>query len=428
MSNFNDRMDTISNILNYPQIPLVKTKLSKYTYSDELPAGINAIVAIASYTGFNQEDSVMINRDAVDRGLFVSTYYKCIKEQCSKNHSTGEEEIFKAPPRESRDKPYDYSKIGDDGFVPLNTYVKGGDIIIGKVMPRKSEDNISSIDCSIPMKPTDEGFIDMNYKDINHEGYAFCKIRIRNFRKPEIGDKLASKNAQKGSIGMIYEQKDMPFTKDGIVPDIIMNPHAIPSRMTIGQLIECILGKACCFTGERGDCTPFENANIETIAQILERNGMERYGNEILYDGRSGRQMKTEIFIGPTYYQRLKHMVTDKMHYRGNVGPIVFLTRQPSEGRSRSGGMRLGEMERDALIAHGTSMFLKERMLDVSDGFKQYICKNCGFAAIGNPNKNLYSCRLCKNDGNISQIRIPYAFKLLTQELHSMNVSLRYII
>ena len=778
MSNFNRRIDTMGNILNYPQRSIVRTRLSKYTYSSELPSGTNAIVAIMTHTGFNQEDSIIVNQSALDRGLFTSTYYKAMRDVCTKNHSTGEEEVFTNPTNMTNGKPFSYRKLGEDGFVEKNTYVDGNDVITGKVMPKKMNGVISYQDNSLCMKSNDEGYIDMNYSGINSEGYKFCKIRIRKNRKPEIGDKCASLAAQKGTIGMTYKHQDMPFTKDGIVPDIIMNPHAIPSRMTIAQLMECIMGKAGCHIGAYGDSTPYNDCSVESIAKVLELSGMERYGNEIMYNGRTGEQIKTEIFIGPTYYQRLKHMVVDKAHCtladhevltstgwkfipevtmddevailkdgklvyekpleihhypdyegkmyriknsnidldvtanhrmyvktchtrkriwsdyrlekaedimgkmvkykknaewdapayqfilpafeehpekildmdswltfigiwlaegcahngkrekiytistcvhkqrvkdvlynaitklgyhytvnnnvlvinnkqlhaylaplsvgapnkympewvwklskeqaklmvysmqlgdgsfkknstssmyytssikladdfmrlllhagwsgnkschikagantvqirgkdvtnnydiwrisviktknepcvnhghvktqeiqeeeiydykgavyclsvsseifmvrrngkpvwtgnsRGSNGPIVMLTRQASEGRARNGGLRLGEMERDAILGHALPGFLKEKMLDTADNYRIFICKKCGMSATVNTEKNIYKCNNCKNCTDIAQIRIPYAFKLLTQELYTMNVMMRYV-
>ena len=573
-TNFNTRIDTMAHVLHYPQKPLVRTKLSKYTNADSLPSGINAVVAIMTYSGFNQEDSVMINQSAVDRGLFTSSYYKSYRDMCSKNHSTGEEEIFTKPVIEAdgRAKPYNYEKLGPDGFVPKDTFVDANDICVGKVMPQKVHGVVTHRDTSSQVKGNDEGHIDKNYQSINGDGYKFCKIRLRQYRKPVIGDKLASKCAQKGTIGMMYKQQDMPFSKNGITPDIIMNPHAIPSRMTIGQLMECIMGKASCHLGTYGDATPFTDCSVEGIASILERSGYERYGNEVLYNGRTGQQIQTEIFIGPTYYQRLKHMVNDKahcltmdhevltnsgwkffpeitmedkiatlkagevvydnpislLHYpdyngemyhisnrlintdvtinhrmwvsiledsvwsqfklmkvsdilgktvkyhnpsgeidvsdayqkvymfsgqvfclqvpsevflvrrnglavwtgnsRGSSGPLVSLTRQPAEGRARNGGLRFGEMERDAIVAHGASTFLKERMLDVSDNYRVYVCNKCGLICTANPDKNIFKCNNCKNNAEISQVRIPYAMKLLMQELMSMSVAPRIVL
>lgn len=434
VSNFNNRTDTMSHILHYPQKPLTRTALSKFTNNERLPSGINAIVAIMTHTGFNQEDSVMMNKSAIDRGLFTTTYYKSYRDQCSKNHSTGEEEVFMKPETESPStgkvtcKPFNYDKLGADGFVPKNTFVDSTDIIVGKVMPHKAQGVVQYRDTSLQMKGNDTGYIDMNYTGTNGDGYKFCKVRLRTPRKPTIGDKVASRHAQKGTIGMVYNDADMPFTKDGIRPDIIMNPHAVPSRMTIAQLMECIMGKAACGIGACGDCTPFTNCSVESIAQILETSGFEKYGNEILYNGRTGQQIQTEIFIGPTYYQRLKHMVADKMHSRSSNGPIVLLTRQPAEGRARNGGLRFGEMERDVLIGHGMGLFLKERMLDVSDNFRVFPCRKCGMISIANPEKNIYRCGTCKSLADTAQIRIPYAMSLLLRELESMSVALRLCI
>ena len=344
-SNFNTRIDTMGHVLHYPQKPIVKTKLAQYTNSDSLPSGINAVVAIMTYSGFNQEDSVMVNQSAIDRGLFTSSYYKSYRDMCSKNHSTGEEEFFTKPvvDTDGRVKPFNYEKLGEDGFVPKNTYVDMNDVCVGKVMPHKQHGVVTHRDTSTQIKGNDEGYIDQNYQSVNGDGYKFCKIKLRQYRKPVIGDKVASRSAQKGTIGMTYKQHDMPFSKNGITPDIIMNPHAVPSRMTIGQLMECIMGKAACHLGTYGDSTPFTDCSVEGIANILARSGYERYGNEILYNGRTGQQIQTEIFIGPTYYQRLKHMVCDKMHGRGSSGPLVSLTRQPAEGRARNGGLRFGK-------------------------------------------------------------------------------------
>jgi len=317
--NYRDRYDTLGHVLNYPQHPLVKTRMSSILNNDHMPNGINAIVAIATYTGFNQEDSVILNKSAVDRGLFVSTYYKTYKEQNNKNHSNGEEEFFTKPDVKNI-KPYNYDKLEDDGFVKENTFVKAGDVIIGKCMPNKNGTTITYKDNSVSLKNNEKGFIDRNayndkyFNNVNGDGYNFCKVRVRSERVPTIGDKFSSRAAQKGTCGILYSQEDMPFTKDGIVPDLIMNPHAIPSRMTIGQLLECIMGKACTSLGTYGDATPFSDLSVEEIAAVLEKCGMERYGNEVMYNSRTGEQMPTDIFIGPTFYQRLKHMTADKVH------------------------------------------------------------------------------------------------------------------
>lgn len=727
MSNFRKRYDTMCHVLNYPQAPLVQTKVAKLVNNDKLPCGENVIVAIGCYTGYNQEDSIMMSQDSVDRGMFRSTYYRTYKEQNNKNHSTGEEEYFCKPtPSTTKQlKPFNYAKLGEDGFVPENTFVESGDIIIGKCMPQKNGNVIMNKDTSLVLKNNEMGFIDSNfYNDkpnitTNGDGYVFAKVRVRSDRIPCIGDKFcvpgnvevithngwkyikdvfegeeilqmdpdtliasytpvvkkykfhhngpinviqgkhihlkatsehkhfvynsdtqsyglklstditpqdqfyksctnvvhpsgytsnnysdvayiygsfmaygyidvfpkrvhfgyterlvsileklhikytntgpdnivtvksedhsttrlynfitdvqgyikiedwvyeeknnalsfiqalfennkrkscslersteyqkvalyaglsadvtrdvendrlyhvdlvtdiyqnvtideedyngyvycvevpshvflvrsvgkmfwtgnSSRHGQKGTVGMMYKQEDMPFTKDGLVPDIIINPHAIPSRMTIAQLMECIMGKACTSLGTTGDASPFTGIGINDIASSLESFGINKYGNEIMYNSRTGEQMAMSIFIGPTYYQRLKHMVYDKIHSRSNNGPIVGHTRQPAEGRARDGGLRIGEMEQDCLHALGVASFLKERFMDCSDNYRVYVCKKCEMIANVNPEIGLYSCKACKNTTHFAQVRIPYACKLLTQEVQTMAIGTRF--
>ena len=436
-SNFRERYDTLGHVLNYPQIPFVQSKGSKIVNNDKLPRGINAIVAIGTYTGFNQEDSLIFNKSAVDRGLFTSTYYRTYKEQNNKNHSTGEEEMFYKPnlgDESISKKPFNYQKLSENGFVPENTPVKSGDVIIGKCMPCKNENVIKYKDTSVVLKNNDIGFIDRNccndnhFININGDGYSFAKVRLRSDRIPSIGDKFSSLSGQKGTVGMLYNEADMPFNRDGIVPDIIINPHAIPSRMTIAQLMECIMGKACCHLGTFGDATPFTDLTVDDISKVLEKIGMEKNGNEILYNSRTGEQMKTNIFMGPTFYQRLKHMVLDKVHSRPANGPVLQLTRQPAEGRARDGGLRLGEMEVECMWAHGTMQFLKERFMECSDNYRIFVCKKCNRIAIVNPEKNINICKSCKNNIDFAQVRIPYACKLLFQEIQTMCIGTKFIL
>jgi len=427
-SNFNQRYDTFSHILHYPQKPLVDTTLMKHFNFNSLPNGINVIVAIATYGGYNQEDSVLVSQSAIDRGLFSSSFYRSYKDEEKKNQLTGDEDIFCAPDTGKLlfPKPCDYSKLSDDGFVPKNTRVDSNDIIIGKVMPIKGNPDFRYRDCSTPLKPNETGYIDDNYVSTSSEGYRFCKVRVRTMKVPEIGDKLSSRHGQKGTIGMIYPQADMPCTSDGITPDIIMNPHAVPSRMTIAQLIECILGKSCAELGYVGDGTAFNGTNISDVIKTLESCGHEGCGNQTLYSGITGEQLKTTIFMGPTYYQRLKHMSRDKVHSRAG-GPVVSMTRQPSEGRSSHGGLRFGEMERDCMIAHGSAFFLKERLMDVSDKYCIYTCNICHLIIPGNPANNVYECKACKNYGDFSKCYIPYSCKLLLQELMCMSIAPRLL-
>jgi len=804
-TNYRNRLDTLANVLNYPQRPLVSTKVSKFIHSDDMPSGVNVIVAIATFTGYNQEDSIIMNQSAVERGLFNSTFYRSYKENCVKNHSTGEEEVFCRPPINNTKgmKPYNYDKLDEDGFVKENTYVEAGDVLIGKCMPQKVNDTFVYKDNSVIVKNNEMGYIDRNgshdryFKNVNSDGYVFSKVRVRNYRSPVIGDKLAcytpdhdvltdqgwipigdltlkhkvasmvddalvyqtpselqeydhegqvylletnhvnlcvtpthrmlvktkdpkaqykimkaeqvhhktlrykknvdawqpvfdeampenlivsdgqithfrfddyvdgngkeqdgialdieswltlygiyiaegcvvdyglyfaankqrvkdalravadhtgqvitahmnngspdnyywgctsaarylgrghlsitkrlmswvwylnrdqcqklihamclgdgglnmsehsktetwryytsstgladdlqrlclhagysankilksvagtvsvgvgekgkviiqnkdqynlsiiktqnepivnkykaekphqdnwidyagkvycctvpqgdglvyvrrrgypvwsgnSKHAQKGTIGMLYKQEDMPFTHDGISPDIIINPHCIPSRMTVAQLMECIMGKVCTNLGTFGDATPFNDVTVEDIAQQLDACGLERYGNEVMYNPRTGEQMPTAIFIGPTYYQRLKHMVADKSHSRNSNGPVILLTRQPAEGRAREGGLRMGEMEVECNWAHGTLQFLKERLMECSDNYRVFVCGKCGMMANVNPDKNVYMCKSCQNNTHFVQIRIPYACKLLFQEIQCLGIGTKF--
>ena len=281
-------------------------------------------------------------------------------------------------------------------------------------------------DHSKTYKTHEECFVDKNYINRNGDGYTFCKVKIRAHRKPNIGDKFSSRHGQKGTIGQIINEEDMPFTKDGLKPDIIINPHAIPSRMTIAQLKETVLGKLLLELGLFGDGTSFGDLDVKTICKELQKHNFESKGNEVLYDGKSGEQIETSIFIGPAFYQRLKHMVADKQHSR-NIGPMVNLTRQPAEGRSRDGGLRFGEMERDATISHGASYFTKERIYDVSDKYSVHTCNQCGLIVPFNVEQKIHYCKVCENRTDFSYVKLPYSCKLLFQELMAMNVVPRII-
>jgi len=429
MTNNMKRYDTFSHILYYPQKPICKTKMMKYFNYDRLPSGINVIIAIATYSGYNQEDSVIINQSAIDRGLFSSTFYRTYKDEEKKDQLTGLEDNFCSPDKDRLlfPKPCNYDKLTENGTVKPNTYVSSDDIIIGKTTPLsdKNSDYLYR-DSSISPRSNESGFIDDNLIGINNDGFRFCNTRLRKSKIPQIGDKFSSRHGQKGTCGMVYLQEDMPRTKDGIVPDIIMNPHAVPSRMTIAQLLECILSKTCCQYGYDGDGTGFNQTNVNDIIRSLESGGYEGTGNEVLYDGFTGEQLKTSIYIGPTYYQRLKHMSADKIHSRAN-GPVVSMTRQPAEGRLAHGGLRFGEMERDCMIAHGASYFLKERLMDVSDKYSVYICNDCKMICSGNNKENIYECKKCANYGDFTKIYIPYACKLLFQELMAMSIGPRFL-
>ena len=274
------------------------------------------------------------------------------------------------------------------------------------------------------MKSTENGIVDQVLLSTTSEGFRFTKVRVRNVRIPQIGDKFASRHGQKGTIGMTYRQEDMPFTAEGVVPDIIVNPHAIPSRMTIAQLVECLLGKVVVFQGVEGDATPFTDVTVDQISKRLHSMGYQKEGNEALYQGHTGRPLNARVFFGPTFYQRLKHLVDDKVHSRAR-GPTAMLTRQPLEGRGRDGGLRMGEMERDCLITHGCANFIRDRFFTSSDMYRVHLCEICGCMAWQDLRNQKYKCLSseCRNKpADICQVDIPYAAKLLFQELQAMCI------
>jgi len=385
LTNYNLRMDTMVNVLYYPQKPLATTRSMEYLRFRELPAGQNAIVAIACYSGYNQEDSVIMNQSSIDRGLFRSLFYRTYLDQ-EKRIGTVLLEKFEKPVRSQtvRMKHGTYDKLDADGLVAPGVRVSGEDIIIGKTAPLPQDDNANGMkttqttrDVSTPLRSTENGIIDQVLVTTNGDGLKFVKVRTRTTKVPQIGDKFASRHGQKGTIGVTYRHEDMPFTREGLTPDLIINPHAIPSRMTIAHLIECLLSKVGSLKGQEGDATPFTDVTITSISRLLREHGYQSRGFEVMYNGHTGKKLRGQVFFGPTYYQRLRHMVDDKIHARAR-GPVQILTRQPVEGRARDGGLRFGEMERDCMIAHGASSFLKERLFEVSDAYRVHICEICG--------------------------------------------------
>jgi len=440
--NFDQRMDKTSYVLTYPSRPLVDTRLMNFIQLNRIPSGHQITVAIASYTAYNQEDSILMNKGSVDRGLFMTTVYHTEKDE-DKNIIRDEIIRCKPDPNKTKGIKYgNYDKLNSEGFIPENELVENRDVIIAKTVPIKENRNdptktIKYEDQSKTFRTTEECYVDKNYTGRNGDGYNFAKVRVRTLRKPVLGDKFSSRAGQKGTCGCIIPEEDMPYTKDGLRPDIIINPHAIPSRMTIGQLKETILGKVILELGMFGDGTSFGDLDVKTICEELQRIGYESYGNEVMYNGFTGEQMNMSIFIGPVYYQRLKHMVNDKQHSR-SIGPMVNLTRQPAEGRSRDGGFRIGEMERDVMIAHGMSRFCRERLYDVSDKYATHVCGKCGMIACYNDRsmkqtkfaKNdmtIHLCRTCGNMTDFAKVEIPYAYKLLSQELQTINIIPRII-
>lgn len=452
-SNYQVRLDKMGVVLNYGQIPLIKSKYLEYINNEEMSYGVNTVVAIMSYTGYNVEDAILINEGSVKRGLFRTTYYTSYVgyEESTKVMGSSVESYFtnienKIGIQGLKDG-YDYSKLDENGLVKEGTMIDDKIILIGQVTKSSENKNIS-IDNSTTTKKGQLGVVDKSFVTEGESGFRIAKVRICEERLPAIGDKMASRCGQKGTVGLLIAEQDMPFTAEGIRPDIIINPHAIPSRMTIGQLIECLFGKLCVVNGCFGDCTAYSSkgSNYDTYGDLLVNHGYHKSGNEILYSGMTGEQLYSEIFIGPTYYMRLKHMVKDKINYR-STGKRSSLTRQTNQGRANDGGLRIGEMERDGIMGHGMSKFLNDSFMVRGDQYKMAICNKTGAIAIYNEEQQLFLSpfadgpltyeiegktkavinSISKFGRSFSIIKIPYSFKLLIQELQVLGVQMRII-
>jgi DNA-directed RNA polymerase II subunit RPB2 len=422
--NYAKRLDKNGYLLCSLTRPIVETRSMNILKQHEMPYGMNAIVAIACYGGYNQEDSIIMNKSSVARGFMRGLYYTMYKDEEHRNVTSGREEKFMKPMKHNtrKYKNTSYNAVGENGIPILHATLQENDVIIGKVVNLRNDSaGYAYRDASTTHKNTEPCRIDGVWQDKNSDGYPFVKVRVVSERVPQIGDKFSSRHGQKGTVGMMLNEEDMPFTGSGLRPDLIMNPHAVPSRMTIAQLMENIFGKIGVNKGTLGDGTPYSHLKVEDLKAHMLELGYHPYGNETLYNGQTGEMMQAEIFMGPTFYQRLKHMVIDKKHSRGK-GPIVSLTRQPCEGRSRDGGLRVGEMERDCLLSHGAAAFTKERLMDVSDPFPTGICKTCGTLAIMNEEESIYSCGTCGNKTEFINKTIPYAMKLWMQELEAMHI------
>jgi len=409
-SNFAARFDTNGHILHYPQKPLATTSVAKALCGDDLAAGGNAIVAICCFGGYNQEDSLLFNKAAIDRGFGRSTTYRTYTASNSSTRNTAKKEFKK---QQTYGNTTD--KLDNDGLPAPNTIIDKGDAVFCSVTAGQK------IPTLVKNKKA-KGVADSTIMFQNASGGQTVKTRIRETRIPKIGDKFSSRHGQKGTIGMLYNQEDLPFTAEGIVPDIIVNPHAIPSRMTIGHVMECLASKVAALTGQRMDATAFSHKPVEEISSMLKRAGFSEDGKEVMYHPYTGKRLKGRVFIGPTYYQRLKHMVDDKMHARAK-GKIVGLTRQPTEGRANGGGLRWGEMERDCGVSHGASAVLHERMMVSSDAYDAPLCEHCGMigTVVKGPGGEDF-CHKCHSK-DVFNVSMPYAGKLLCQELMAMGIS-----
>ena len=430
-TNFLLRVDSRSHVLHYPQKPIVDTKPMSVIGYDFRPSGQNCVVAVISFEGYNMEDAIIFNKASIERGLCRSTFYRIYEAACRQYLGGLKDKLVipEAGIRGYRGEQY-YRMLEPDGIIGLESKVNGGDVLVGRTSPPRFLEEYKEFevrgptmrDTSVDLRPAEKGVVDALFITETREGSKLVKARVRDQRIPELGDKFASRHGQKGVIGMIIPQEDIPFTAEGVVPDIIINPHAIPSRMTIGQFLESMAGKVAAARGRPVDGTPFINEKPEELKQALIDLGFSHTGREVLYNGITGERFVADIFMGIVYYQKLHHMVTDKIHARAR-GQVQMLTRQPTEGRARGGGLRFGEMERDCLIGHGAAMLLRDRLLEEADKYLLYICENCGYIAYYDLKQRKYVCRICEDKAQISPVFVSYAFKLLLQELMSLCVT-----
>jgi len=426
------------HLMLYPQTPMVNTKAMKLLGLEDRPAGQNCIVAVLPFDGYNIEDAIVLSQPSVDRGLGRTFFFRVYDAE-AKQYPGGMRDSFEIPNAEDNIRGYKgekaYRLLEEDGVVASEASVKGGDILIGKTSPPRFMEEYREFestgpyrrDTSIGVRPSETGVIDTVVMTQSNEGGKMYKIRARDMRIPEIGDKFASRHGQKGVLGILARAEDLPYTAEGISPDVLINPHAFPSRMTVGMMMESICGKAGALRGKQFDGSAFVGEKIDEVKPVMDAAGFKYSGKEIMYDGRTGKSFPVEVFIGVVYYQKLHHMVADKIHARAR-GQVQMLTKQPTEGRARGGGLRFGEMERDCLIAYGASMILKDRLLDESDKADIFVCERCGLVAYHDVKQRKYVCRVCGDKAKVSSVSVAYAFKLLLQEMQSLNIAPRLLI